>query len=213
MGDIFDVRRVYMCWRKYIWACLWALISSTVTGDHFLRVSEKSHFSFWLCWCRKPRSRSWISEIVKEIQLLERYWWRQQSSKEKCDLSETFRKWSPVTVGLIRALTCRSQRKSFFNQNRTHSEENDVLCSAPVKSTMKNVENYWKKCRKVSKKVSKKSQNLFERQSTAHFTASHYHNAVTQTNDTVVAMLWEEEKNHCCEDNQYFSAAGENFLR
>jgi len=45
-----DVRRVHMCRRREFWACLWARINSTVSGDHSLHVSENSHVSFWLCW-------------------------------------------------------------------------------------------------------------------------------------------------------------------
>ena len=54
--------------KKKIWARLWDLINSTVIEYHFLQVSEKSHFSFWLCWCYQHRPRSLFEH-------LHAYWW------------------------------------------------------------------------------------------------------------------------------------------
>ena len=48
-GHFFNDRGVCLCWRKYFCGRLWVLINSTHLGDHFVKVSEKSHFSFSLC--------------------------------------------------------------------------------------------------------------------------------------------------------------------
>jgi len=50
-GHFSRVRGGCLCWRKYFCRRLWALIKSTHSGDHFLKVSKKNHFYLSLCWC------------------------------------------------------------------------------------------------------------------------------------------------------------------
>ena len=81
IGDICEVHGVYMCWRKSLSACLGALIDSTVTEHHLHKVSEKWHFSFWICSAPQDRPRSialayswffqcsWYLHVLKNILL------------------------------------------------------------------------------------------------------------------------------------------------
>jgi len=80
-----DVRGVYVLCRKYVWGRLCALIDSTHSGDHFLKVSAKSHFSFSLCWwVQHERSErksalialiSWFFDVRGVCLLRKKYFW------------------------------------------------------------------------------------------------------------------------------------------
>ena len=93
-----------MCWRKNFSTRLCALISSTYSGDHSLKVSEKYDFLFWVSGGPEHRpAEQWCSTLSGPC------WGRQQSEKEKWHFFKTCRRRSPEYVQLISAHKCHQK--------------------------------------------------------------------------------------------------------